>query len=102
MGFCLKITLIFFLKIKQKLLEKIAYKHGVSIANVAVRYVLEQPQVAGVIVGARLGISEHLDENARVFDFNLDAEDYDKIEAIAAESRDLFKFIGDCGDEYRR
>ena len=85
-----------------KLLKEIADKHGVSIANVAVRYVLEQPKVAGVIVGARLGISEHLNENAKVFDFKLDAEDYDKIEAIAAESRDLFKFIGDCGDEYRR
>ena len=83
-------------------LKEIAEKHGVSIPNVAVRYVLEQPSVAGVIVGARLGISEHLEENAKVFNFNLDAEDYDKINSIATESRDLFKFIGDCGDEYRR
>ncbi len=85
-----------------KLLKNIAEKHGVSIPNVAVRYVLEQPQVAGVIIGARLGISEHLEENAKVFDFSLDAEDYQKINSIAPESRDLFKFIGDCGDEYRR
>jgi len=85
-----------------KLLKNIAEKQGVSIANVAVRYVLEQPQVAGVIIGARLGISEHLEENAKLFDFNLDAEDYEKINSIASESRDLFKFIGDCGDEYRR
>lgn len=83
-------------------LKEIADKHGVSIPNVAVRYVLEQPSVAGVIVGARLGISEHLEENAKVFNFNLDADDSYKINSIATESRDLFKFIGDCGDEYRR
>jgi aryl-alcohol dehydrogenase-like predicted oxidoreductase len=48
-------------------------KHnGVSIANVAVRYILEQPTVAGAIVGARLSISEHIAENAKVFDFALE------------------------------
>jgi len=30
----------------------------VSIPNVAVRYILDQPAVAGVIVGARLGVSD--------------------------------------------
>ncbi len=85
-----------------KLLKNMAEKHRVTIPNVATRYVLEQPQVAGVIIGARLGISQHLEENAKIFDFSLDAEDYQKINSIATESRDLFKFIGDCGDEYRR
>lgn len=85
-----------------KLLKQIANKHQVSIPNVAVRYVLEQPQVAGVIIGARLGISDRLEENAKVFNFSLNAEDYEKINSIVSESRDLFKFIGDCGDEYRR
>lgn len=85
-----------------KLLKQIADKHQVSIANVAVRYVLEQPTVAGAIVGARLGISEHLEENGKVFNFSLDAEDYNQINSIETESRDLFKYIGDCGDEYRR
>jgi aryl-alcohol dehydrogenase-like predicted oxidoreductase len=33
----------------------VAKKHGVSIANVATRWVLDQPAVAAVIVGARLG-----------------------------------------------
>ncbi|MCL2932756.1 MAG: aldo/keto reductase [Trichodesmium sp. MAG_R03] len=84
------------------LLKKIADKHKVSISNVAVRYILEQPTVAGAIVGTRLSISENLQDNFRVFDFNLDAEDYEKINYFTGESRDLFKFLGDCGDEYRR
>ncbi len=84
------------------LLKKIADKYKVSISNVAVRYILEQPTVGGAIVGARLSISENLQDNSRVFDFNLDLEDYEQIDDINRESQDLFKFIGDCGDEYRR
>ena len=83
-------------------LKSIADKHGVSIANVAVRYILDRPAVAGVIVGARLGVSDHRADNARVFGFTLDTEDHDRIQAILDRSRDLFHLIGDCGDEYRR
>jgi aryl-alcohol dehydrogenase-like predicted oxidoreductase len=83
-------------------LKTIADKHQVSIANVAVNYILNQPAVGGVIVGARLGIAEHLSDNARVFTFNLDAEDMGKIDAVSQHSRDLYQLIGDCGDEYRR
>lgn len=83
-------------------LKSIADKHQVSIANIAVRYILDKPTVAGVIVGARLGISEHLQDNARVFNISLDAEDINNIEAITSKSRNLFEIIGDCGDEYRR
>jgi aryl-alcohol dehydrogenase-like predicted oxidoreductase len=84
------------------ILKQIADKHQVSITNVAVNYILNQPSVGGVIVGARLGIAEHLSDNARVFGFNLDAEDMDKIDAVSQQSKDLYKLIGDCGDEYRR
>ena len=52
-------------------LRSIADKHDASIANVAVRYVLERPAVAGVIVGARLGVAEHIEDNARVFKLSL-------------------------------
>ncbi|NEP85873.1 MAG: aldo/keto reductase [Okeania sp. SIO2C2] len=84
------------------LLKKIADQHKVSISNVAVRYILEQPSVAGAIVGATLSISENLQDNSRVFHFNLDVEDYQQIDNLSRESRNLFKIIGDCGDEYRR
>jgi aryl-alcohol dehydrogenase-like predicted oxidoreductase len=82
-------------------LKQIADKHQVSIANVGVRYILNRPAVAGVIVGARLGVAQHIADNARVFDFELDAEDHKMIEPVLAKSRDLMKSIGDCGDEYR-
>ena len=83
-------------------LRSIADRHNASIANVAVRYVLDRPAVAGVIVGARLGVAEHIADNALVFDIALDADDLTAIEAVLAESRDLYRIIGDCGDEYRR
>ena len=81
---------------------QIALKHGVSIANVATRYVLERRAVAGVIIGARLGVSDHREDNARVFAFALEAEDYEWIDAVLESSNDLYRLIGDCGDEYRR
>jgi len=76
----------------------VAQKHDVSIATVASRWVLDQPGVAGVIVGARLGQSAHIADTARLFAFALDDEDHARIaEAQAA----LAPIPGDCGDEYR-
>jgi len=82
-------------------LDGVAKKHGVGIANVATRYILDRPGVAGVIIGARLGISEHLADNTRVFSLNLDKEDIEKIKSVTSKSQDLFSVIGDCGSEYR-
>lgn len=83
------------------ILKRIADKHAVSIANVATRYILDKPKVAGVIVGVRLGLSDHREDNARVFGLQLDAQDLDQIENILVRSNDLYRVIGDCGDEYR-
>ena len=82
-------------------LGEIAQKHSCSIANVATRFVLDKPQVAGVIIGARLGISEHLEDNGAVFDVRLDSQDASLIKSVTARSNDLFDIIGDCGGEYR-
>jgi aryl-alcohol dehydrogenase-like predicted oxidoreductase len=82
-------------------LKRVADKHGVGIANVGTRYVLDRPAVAGVIVGARLGVAEHIADNARTFDVALDAEDRAALDPVVAKSRDLMRVIGDCGDEYR-
>ena len=79
--------------------RRVADRYGVSIANVAGRYVLEQPAVAGVIVGARPGERSHLEDNLRLSDFSLDA----RSRAELAEARAALDPIpGDCGDEYRR
>lgn len=66
-------------------LQQIAQKHAVSISNVAVRYILDRPTVAGAIVGARLGISDHWSNNAKVFSFKLDPEDQDSDECRTDE-----------------
>ena len=83
-------------------LKEIGGRLGVSVANLAVRYVLDRPAVAGVIVGARLGVSDNRQENARVFYFDLGPGDLYQIEGVLAKSRNLYDLIGDCGDEYRR
>jgi len=86
----------------QKVLEAlytIATKHGVSIANVATKYILEQSQVAGIIIGARLGISDHIERNQKLFEFNLSEQDKITISGVIEE---LNEIPGDCGDEYRK
>ncbi|HUA34514.1 MAG TPA: aldo/keto reductase [Candidatus Binataceae bacterium] len=82
-------------------LKRIADKHQVSIASVGIREILDRPAVAGVIVGTRLGVAQHIGDSAKVFDFALDDADRAGIEAVLARGRDLMRIIGDCGDEYR-
>ena len=79
--------------------DGIAKKHGVSIANVATRWVLDHTAVAAVIVGARLGESEHRADNLRTFSFVLDSDDRATLDAALAGAT---RIPGDCGDEYRR
>ena len=82
-----------------KAAQTIARKHRVSVSNVATRWVLEQAAVAAVIVGARLGESEHRADNLRPFEFQLDADDHAVLDQAFAMTRRL---SGDCGDEYRQ
>jgi aryl-alcohol dehydrogenase-like predicted oxidoreductase/enamine deaminase RidA (YjgF/YER057c/UK114 family) len=79
--------------------KRVADRLGVSMANVASRYVLEQPQVAGVIVGARVGRSAHVEDTVALFSFALDAQARAELEAALA---DLTPIPGDSGDEYRK
>lgn len=79
--------------------QVVAARHGVSIANIATRHILDQPGVAGVIVGARLGERAHIDDTLRLFSFSL--SDTDRAEIRAALDT-LQPIPGDCGDEYRK
>jgi aryl-alcohol dehydrogenase-like predicted oxidoreductase len=91
-------------KLFQKLLDvldKIAKIHQTKIANVATRLILDKPEVGGVIIGARLGISEHIDQNKETFSLNLDSDDHNMIKEITTQANDLHDVIGDCGSEYR-
>ncbi len=80
-------------------LSRIARRHQVSIANVATRWVLDHAAVAGVIIGARLGESEHRAGNLAVFSFQLDRDDRRLLDAALAHMKPI---PGDCGDEYRK
>ncbi len=80
-------------------LDRIAKRHGVAIANVATRWVLDAPAVAAVIVGARLGEREHRAANAATFGFALTDDDRAEIDAALAG---LSPIPGDCGQEYRK
>jgi aryl-alcohol dehydrogenase-like predicted oxidoreductase len=84
-------------------LKDIATKHTVSISNVATRWVLDFPYVGAVIVGARMGVSEHTEENLKTYGWRLDNEDQASIERVLEKSRrkETFEVMGDCGSEYR-
>jgi aryl-alcohol dehydrogenase-like predicted oxidoreductase/enamine deaminase RidA (YjgF/YER057c/UK114 family) len=78
---------------------QIAARHGVSLSNVATRWVLDHAAVGAVILGARLTEAEHRADNLHAFGFALDAEDHDRLRHAFAATRPL---PGDCGDEYRK
>lgn len=80
-------------------LKNIAEKHEVGIANVASKFILNQPGVGAVIIGARLGKSEHIAENKRILNLELSDEELTEIRGLISG----FSAIpGDCGDEYRK
>ena len=73
-------------------LKAVGDRHGVDIATIASAWVLEQPHVAAVIVGARN--QAHALANAKIMDVALDADDRSRIAAVIAQSG------GPLGDVY--
>jgi aryl-alcohol dehydrogenase-like predicted oxidoreductase len=86
-----------------QVLSGIASKRGVSIANVATRWVLDFPYVGAVIVGCRMGVSDHSNESLACFGWTLDDSDRQSIDVVLAKSNReaMFRDMGDCGAEYR-
>ena len=80
-------------------LQGIAQRYQVSIANIACRYILQQPAVAGIIIGARLGQRAHIQDNLKLCTFTLDAE---SLAEIKSAQDDCQRIPGNCGDEYRK
>src|SRR6185369_15403247 len=66
-------------------LRKVADRHGVDIATIASRYVLDLPQVAAVIVGARN--RAHLIANLKIASVKLTDADRAEIGAILAQRK---------------
>jgi aryl-alcohol dehydrogenase-like predicted oxidoreductase/enamine deaminase RidA (YjgF/YER057c/UK114 family) len=82
-----------------QVLDGIAKKYRISIPNVATKYILSQPAVGGIIIGARLGKSRHIEDNLRLFDFELDEDSTRQIQDALSQ---FLAIPGDCGDEYRK
>lgn len=80
-------------------LDVLAKDKDVSIANLACRYMLEQEAVGGIIIGARLGQSNRIADNQRLFSFELTAADQ---QIIHTALQHLTSIPGNCGDEYRQ
>jgi enamine deaminase RidA (YjgF/YER057c/UK114 family) len=79
--------------------DEVAMKHGVPMAAVASRAVLDHEAVAAIIVGTRLSKSAHIADTLAVFDLVLDDEDRKTL----AKGRAYLKPLpGGCGDEYRK
>lgn len=79
-------------------LDALAQKHQTSIANLASRYVLENKNVASVIIGARLGERAHIEDHKEVLNISLEKSDVEAIEQVISK---LSPIPGNCGDEYR-
>ncbi len=62
------------------LLQRLGDKHGVSISKVAVRWVLERPAVAAVVLG--VSSPARAEENLRCFGFELDAADHEALDSL--------------------
>jgi 2,5-diketo-D-gluconate reductase B len=64
--------------------ERVARKHGKSLSQVALRWLVEQKGVTAI---PRTSTEKHARENFDIFDFELDAEDRRALDALPAKSR---------------
>lgn len=87
-----------------RLLTSIGNKYGVSLSSVATRWVLDQPQVAAGIVGARY--ASHLPKTLEIFKFELDADDHAGIAAMQKQAQGpsgpVFGMEGDRSSRHGR
>ncbi|ARR55906.1 aldo/keto reductase [Rhizorhabdus wittichii DC-6] len=66
-------------------LRSIADAHGVDIATVAMRFIIERAPFTAIIIGARS--DAHLSRNLETFSFELTEADRAKIDAVLASAR---------------
>jgi aryl-alcohol dehydrogenase-like predicted oxidoreductase len=66
-------------------LRQVADRHEVTIANVAVRAMLDNPDVGAVILGARY--AHHLPQNLKVLGLRLDEEDRARLGSVLTQRR---------------
>ncbi len=76
-----------------QVLDSIAQKYHVSLSDVAMKYIIDKPIVAWIIVGCRN--DRYLDRISNPFTFSLDSQDLQAIQTILDQSNGL---EGDCYD----
>ncbi|MEM7585076.1 MAG: aldo/keto reductase [Acidobacteriota bacterium] len=85
-------------------LAEVAGRHGASLANVAVRWVLERQQVAATMIGVRN--ANRLADNLQALELELDTQDEAKLASAVAGLRPLagdpFDLERIPGGEHRR
>ena len=79
-------------------LKSIGDKYNASIAQIAVKYILDKPGVAGVIIGCRLSINNHINETREIFEVDLSKDDKLKIKDVIKKGRPIY---GEPADEHR-
>jgi len=79
-------------------LNRVAESKNCSIANVATKFILQDPNVGAVIIGTRLGERNHIEDNLKLFDIDLTTEESAIIQKVISG---LQSIPGRCGDEYR-
>lgn len=68
-----------------RVLKHVAARHDVGIADVAIRFILQKPMVAGVIIGARN--SKHLQRLVNLNDFQLEKRDIKQITDVLSQAK---------------
>ena len=63
-------------------LREVGEAHGVSVARVALAWLLAKPHVMSVIIGAKT--VEQLDDNLAAVDLTLTLEDMERLDAVSA------------------
>ena len=81
------------------ILSTIALNKNVNIATVASAYMAQAPAVGAVIIGSRLGASEHIEENKKISTLQFSEEELKAINTCLSNATIIG---GNCGDEYRK
>ena len=86
-----------------KMLKEIADAHGVAVSQVATRFILQQEAVAAAVIGIRN--SRHVEDNAKIFSFELDENEMGKlreyIDAFPILPGEPFELERTIGSKYR-
>ncbi len=78
----------------------IAGARGVSVAQIALAWLLHQPQVTSVIIGAKR--AEQLDDNLKAVDVELSADELGRLDEVSRLPREYPGWMFERQGEYRR